>query len=118
MSAFVRWSPAAVSLLSAILGREANAADINHRTPPPRMPNGWIPKAPPLVGSRGKAPGGLQGRALTLRCLADRLATAKQWQDARAELLHANNEIIERQHDALHARHQGQFVQQACDRSI
>ena len=41
-----------------------------------------------------------------------------QRQDPGAELLHADDEIVERQHDAAHARHGGQFVQHARDRRI
>ena len=45
-------------------------------------------------------------------------AAAHQRQDAGAELLHADDEIVEGQHDAAHAGHGGQLVEHAGDRGV
>src|SRR6266404_3958177 len=45
-------------------------------------------------------------------------AAAHQWQDARAELLHADHEIIKGQHHAAHPRHRSHFVEHPRDRGV
>ncbi len=59
---------------------------------------------------------GPSGRAS--RRLVDEVATAHQWQDAGAELLHADDEVVEGHHHAAHTRHRRHLVEHARDARI
>ena len=68
---------------------------------------------PPLQeGVDGGPSSAMTRRCAHAACLTS-LAAAHQWHDAGAELLHADHEVIERQHHALHAGH-CRTVRPAC----